>query len=188
MLNLAEEEMKDTCEKALANKVRTICGAMNTIHNPFHVNPCEPKEPLKTNPSLSKSGARHAVIQSTSSFSTASKKSTQFPAPAVAFPYILELSPYLEASFALASETLPALPCEVESKWVRVPGSLPAARKTLVLGLEDTLVMRTLSEDPLGPESQPKGLPLFQTRPFAIEFISRLSKCFEIIVNNASNS
>ncbi len=127
---------------------------------------------------------------------TTSSLAFQELVPAVAFPYVQTMTEELESSFRLIREQLPALPCEVQTRRVKLPVLRAPFVKTLVLSLEDTLLHIWASTDrPLPPAStafytgttveNSKVVTITYTlRPHARAFVETLGSCFEIVVRN----
>ena len=92
----------------------------------------------------------------------------QFSIPAVAFPYIQELSPELMENFRQIHEQIETLPCELSALSVDLLPVPEADIKTLVLGLERTLIQINGS--------------IMVPRPHAQMFLKEASQRFEIVL------
>ncbi len=186
-------EAADLAEQVTIHHVFVHSSLMNTQRNPFR-GPApqstrktkgaeSKKEPdrLSTQPS---SKVMQPDIQSLNASAEGERIPATYPVPKVAFPYITELNADLEGNFDLILDSLPALPCEVEQRKVKLPP--PSKLMTLVLGLEGTLIALPSTVPTPTQENGPSfPRPILNLRPHATEFLHELSMRFEIIVTKS---
>ncbi len=103
-----------------------------------------------------------------------SQDSEELAVPAVAFPYITHVSKKLIEDFQMIEEQIPPLPCEIEALSVELLPVPPPSLRTLLVGLEKTLVS-------IGPVPARK----ITVRPHAIDFLKEASEKFELIIFSA---
>ena len=187
-----DAEAQDVGEDAAISPVVIRGSLLNSCRNPFH--PGAPREDCRP---MKGDGERERCRLSTQTSSNVARpepsfpvaaaekqrKRVNYPAPKVAFPYITELNSDLEQHFDLILDSLPALPCEVKQRTLKLP-PCPKTR-TLVLGLEGTLVTGP-------PSAPPQDIGCLQgskprLRPHLREFLDALSQVFELIVTSMLN-
>jgi len=181
-------------ENTVVNKVRQSPALFTSDRNPFsphHLpalpNTAKPKQPNRSPSILNENEYSTASITIPSNLPNASSKisskvsresqdTEELQIPQVAFPYIREMNSELAKDFEIMSEQIQTLPDELELLAKELyPVPLPN-KKTLILGLEKTLVNVTCSTS-----SSMK----IQVRPLAKKFLKEVADRFEIIIFSA---
>ena len=182
-----DPEVVDLQEGLGINPVRTCSNLMNSHRNPFHVRKLrldvqQRKGRTEDEKSCPTPQTSSNVSPQERSFPALAAEGwhrrVEYPVPKVAFPYITDLSADLEHNFDLIIDSLPALPCEVKQRTVKLPPS--PKMMTLVLGLEGTLVAPRTPTHAEGSSIPEPQLP--RVRPHVREFLEVLSHNYEIIV------
>jgi hypothetical protein len=190
-------ESADVSERVTINAVPSQRTIMNTQRNPFRTSASQVDLEAKKGETQVHCGVSKTQISSSlSRQNTLSVPATaeavlrrlESLVPDLPFPYVTDMNAGLEANFELILDALPALPCEVKQRTVKLPAPLPklkTPRKTLVLGLEGTLVAMPVPMPGGLSERQRRCKP--KVRPHLMEFLSSLSKTYEIIVRIMSD-
>ena len=187
-------------EPTHVNEVRCCLTKMNTVRNPFRnkksskrcgINATEKVTSDIQLLSEKKQNSKQIVVETENNTHPITLPSSLLPhhpleedkeieeqlVPQVAFPYISELNTELKAGFQLIDEQMQPLPCELEANSLELPPIRTPLTRTLVLGLDNTLIYEENDK-----RTKTADLGKIRLRPHLADFLKAVSLRFEIIV------